>query len=294
MRVRRHACEKTRVHAHLPQDCWPQRGGRALANTEPPRTPRPVRTAEATQAWGQPLQRQRKDPCKPQRNLTNFPKTLGINTDSEQSKGCSSEKRAEPEQGRSVASVCAAPTAPPAPGPGGGASSSGNGHQIALAGLARLYLSARCGLFNDAAAGGIPAGQTRGHQDPKPSPLTDLEALHRREGRQAALAQPGGRLKVHHQPASTLTQQRPHGQAQRRTLTLQNSSDAEQSDSQTCYVIVFKMSNFQSQDNYETQRDRKCGPHTGKPGAKNRPGSAQLLSFLDKGFNAPTQICSEN
>lgn len=142
---------------------------------------------------------------------------------------------------------------------------------------------------------GYQLGKPEADQDPKPSPLTDLEALHRREGRQAALALPGGVLTVHHQPASTLTQQRPHGQAQRRTLTLQNSSDAEQSDSQTCYVIVFKMSNFQSQDNYETQRDRKCGPHTGKPGVhRNRPGSAQLLNFLDKGFNAPTQICSEN
>lgn len=40
--------------------------------------------------------------------------------------------------------------------------------------------------------------------------------------------------------------------------------------------------------------DRKCGLHTGKPGVhRNRPGSAQLLDFLDKGFDATTRMFRE-
>lgn len=108
---------------------------------------------------------------------------------------------------------------------------------------------------------------------------------------------------VHHRLASRLTQQRPHGQARQRTQTLQNSSDTEQSDSQSCYILLFKMSNFQSQDktimrhktiqsqdNYETHKETgSVLPYTGKQGVHgNHPGSAQLLNLLDKDFNATT------
>lgn len=42
-----------------------------------------------------------------------------------------------------------------------------------------------------------------------------------------------------------------------------------------------------NQNNYDTQRNRECGPYPGKQGAHgNRPGSAQLLNLLDKDLDA--------
>lgn len=126
-------------------------------------------TAEATQARGRPLQRQRKGPCEPQRNLTKFSKTLGINT--EQPRSVRPREQLSPSRPLCGFSVRRS-HGPSGSGPGRGSLVLRewplDGRPAAPWRSHSQGWLASTWLFNDAAAGGIPAGKPEADEPPSP------------------------------------------------------------------------------------------------------------------------------